>query len=81
MQGLNENLLQKFGEHVRVLREERGFSSAEMARLCLMDRGNYTRIESGKTNPTLITISILCQALEITYKELFDGFDVMHNML
>ena len=80
MQGLNENLLHKFGAHVRTLREERGITSAEMARRCLMDRGNYTRIESGKINPTLITISILCQALEISYKELFDGFNVLHDM-
>ena len=72
---LDKELLVKFGQHVRLLREARGLSSAEMARRCYMDRGNYTRIETGITNPTLKTISILCTALEVSYSELFAGFE------
>lgn len=66
----------RFGGHIRSLRESKQISSAEMARRCLMDRGNYTRIETGITNPTLKTITILCQVLELSYSELFKDFEV-----
>lgn len=34
----------------------------------------YTRIETGGTNPTLSTINILCNALDINFSQLFEGF-------
>lgn len=74
MQENDSYILIEFGKHLRALREAKGVSSAEMARRCFMDRGNYTRIETGKTNPTLITLKKICDALEISYTELFINF-------
>lgn len=64
----------KFGQHLKSLREKKNISSAEMARRCLMDRSNYSRIEMGNTNPTLQTLVILSKALGVSMEELFEGF-------
>lgn len=53
------------------MRVREGLSSAEVARRMLMDRGNYSPIETGKTNPTSITLYRLSQ---ITNCEVADFF-------
>jgi len=40
-----------------------------------MDSGNYVRIEQGSTNPTLKTLQKLCNAMELSLPELFEGFN------
>jgi transcriptional regulator with XRE-family HTH domain len=39
-----------------------------------MDRSNYSRYESGIANPSLSTLKIFAEALEINLDELFKGF-------
>ncbi|MEP0987498.1 helix-turn-helix transcriptional regulator [Ekhidna sp.] len=56
---------------VRELREKSGLSSAEVARRMLMDRGNYSRIETGKTNPTSITLYRLSQIINCEVADFF----------
>ena len=70
-----EAFLKRFGAHLKAHRQAKGLSTIEMARLMHMDSGNFTRIESGKTNPTIITISTYCKVLEIGLEELFKGFN------
>jgi len=49
------------------------FFSVQKVFNCL-DRGNYTRIETGKTNHTIITLTKICNALDISLNELMIGF-------
>ena len=65
----------KFGQHIKELRKSKKLSTVKMSRRCLMDSGNYVRIEQGKTNPTLKTLIKLCAALEISIQELFKDFN------
>jgi transcriptional regulator with XRE-family HTH domain len=70
---INEKLLKNFSIHLKKLREKKGLSSAEMGRNCFMDRSNYSRYESGKANPSLSTLKLFADALDISLEELFKG--------
>ena len=59
------------GIRIKGIREQRNLSQLDLASLCNMDRTNISRIESGKTNLTLKSMVIICNALEIDIKELF----------
>ena len=69
-----EELLIKFGKHVRAIRESKNISSAEMARRCFMDRGNYTRIESGQKDIQLSSLIRISMSLDITLGEFLQGY-------
>lgn len=69
-----EKLNKKFGKHLKTLREQKGISSAELSRRTFIDKPHITRLEKGGTNPTLYTLSILCEALEISIEDFFKGF-------
>lgn len=56
--------LEALGKRIRKLREGKGISSAEMSRMVDMERSNYSRIETGKQNPTYTTLLKICGALE-----------------
>lgn len=71
-----QNLKAKFGARVKELRIQKGLSTIEMSRRCSMDSGNYVKIEQGKVNPTLKTIGIICQALDVSFIELFKTISV-----
>ncbi len=58
------------GQRIRTLREEQSITSAEMARRMHMDRGNYTRIETGKTNPTYLTFMRIANIYSTTVNDL-----------
>ncbi|MEP5366134.1 MAG: helix-turn-helix transcriptional regulator [Reichenbachiella sp.] len=72
---INKDLSVRFGKQVRKLREARNLSSADLSRLLLMDRSNYSRIETGNTNITISKMNEICSALNITFQELFEDFD------
>lgn len=69
-----EELLKEFGAHLRRLRESKELSAAELARRCLMDRGNYTKLESGLKDAQLLTLHRIAIGLNITMEELFREF-------
>jgi transcriptional regulator with XRE-family HTH domain len=63
--------LEALGKQVREQRERAGLSSAEVARRLLMDRGNYSRIETGNTNPTSLTLLKIAKIIECDVKDFF----------
>ncbi len=69
-----EAFLKRFGAHLKAHRQAKGLSTIEMARLMHMDSGNFTRIESGKTNPTIFTLKKYCEVLEISLNQLLEDF-------
>ena len=65
-------LQQKIGQRIRELRESKGISQQNLAAVCNFEKANLSRIEAGRTNPTISTLYKISQALEITISELVD---------
>lgn len=54
---------------IRELRRERRLTVQELAYRCDMERSNLSRIESGRVNPTLKTLCVICNALGVGLRE------------
>ncbi len=70
-----EKLQINFGARLRELREEKGLSLREMELEGELDRHMLSKIENGKTNPTLFTIKKICESLNISFEEFFTDFE------
>lgn len=66
----------KVGTRIRILREARNLSQQDLADLCNFDKGDMSKIESGKANPTLRTFLKISQALELNISDLFQIEDI-----
>lgn len=60
------------GNRIRQLRESKGISQQVLAAMCNFEKGNMSRIEAGRTNPTIYTLYKISQALEVKISELID---------
>jgi len=65
-------LQQKIGERIRFLRESKGISQQNLAAICNFEKANLSRIEAGRTNPTISTLYKISLALNVTISELID---------
>jgi transcriptional regulator with XRE-family HTH domain len=65
-------LQQKIGHRIRELRESKGISQQNLAAICNFEKANLSRIEAGRTNPTVSTLYKISQALDIKLIELVD---------
>lgn len=68
-----ENILIKFGERVRELRKEKGFSQEQLAFKADLHRTYIGMIERAEKNITIINVSKIADALEVTINELFNS--------
>ncbi|MEO9484374.1 MAG: helix-turn-helix transcriptional regulator [Ekhidna sp.] len=75
MEADKEIFLKSFGGHLKELRTKYGLSTIEMAKRMFMDSGNYTRLETGKTNPTIYTLKKFCKVLDINLEQLMKNFE------
>lgn len=55
---------------IRQLRKERHLTVQELAYRCDMERSNMSRIEAGRTNLTVKTMCIICNALCVSLRDL-----------
>ena len=58
-------LLTAFGIHLRELRNKKGYSQIELARVALVSESQIGRIERGMLNPTLSSLYALARALNV----------------
>lgn len=65
-------LLRRFGERVRALRREAGWSLSELARRSGLSRRYATETEAGRANPSLLKLAQLADALGVGLCELLD---------
>ena len=67
-----DKLLTSLGKHIQELREAQGLSQVDLAGKMIgkFDTTNISRIESGRTNPTIFTLYRISEALEIPLQEL-----------
>ncbi|NDI98728.1 helix-turn-helix transcriptional regulator [Flavobacterium sp. LaA7.5] len=65
-------LLKKVGKKVQELRNEKGMKQVDLAAKIQgdIDTTNISRIESGRTNPTIYTLYRIAEALEVTLTDL-----------
>ena len=68
----DEEYLIELGKRIKSIRLQKKISQTEIAYRCGFDKSNYNTIESGKRNPTVISLLKIATALEIDIKDLFD---------
>jgi len=61
------------GQRIRKIRKERGLKQTELANQCDIEPSNLNRIEMGRTNPTIRTLTLIANALNISLQTLFRG--------
>jgi transcriptional regulator with XRE-family HTH domain len=61
-----------FGNQLRAIRQEKGFSMRELAMQADMEYSQLSKIERGVINTTISTVHALATALEVPEKVLFD---------
>lgn len=68
----NKEYLLKFGAKVKEVRESKGMTQVDLAGKVEgnIDTTNISRIEKGRTNPTIITIYRISEALEVSINDL-----------
>ena len=52
----NLEVQKRVGEKIRQIREDKNISQQEIATLCDFEKSSMSRIESGRTNPTVTTL-------------------------
>lgn len=68
---IDKQLLQsKIGERVRELREAKEISQVLLAEKTSMEKSNLARLESGRTNPTILTLMKIAHSLDVPITEL-----------
>ncbi|WP_124641920.1 helix-turn-helix domain-containing protein [Amniculibacterium aquaticum] len=67
-------ILKKVGKRIKEVRESKGLSQVELVGKMQgeIDPTNISRIESGRTNPTIYTLYRIAEALEVKVIELID---------
>lgn len=65
-------ILKKVGKKIKEVRESKGFSQVELVGKMQgeIDPTNISRIESGRTNPTIYTLYRIAEALEVKVTDL-----------
>ncbi len=61
--------IELIAKRIRELRLEQGLTVQELAYRCDMERSNLSRIEAGRTNLTLKTLCAICNALNVTLRD------------
>lgn len=61
----DEKIIKEFGKKLKILRTARKLSVRKLALEADMDWSQVHRIEKGESNPTLTTIMILADALQV----------------
>lgn len=60
----------RIGRNVKQLREARGLTQEQMARIARLPRATWTNLESGAANPTIAVLHRAAGALQVTLEEL-----------
>ena len=69
---MSREVLYRFSQKLKMLRQERGLSQEGLALLCNIDRTYVGRLENLKRNPSLEILSKIADGLGMTLSELLD---------
>ncbi len=59
-----------FSKRLKFFREKLGYSQKQIAEILGIDRSTYTYYETGKSKPSLDTLSKLCKIYNVDYKDI-----------
>jgi transcriptional regulator with XRE-family HTH domain len=63
--------LSKLGAKIKEIRLNKSITQNDLAIKCEFEKASMSRIESGKTNVTILTLRKISQALEVELVEFF----------
>ena len=72
MFNINKSIQQKFGDKVRKIRSDQGYSQESLAFKCGLHRTYIGCIERGEKNVTIVNIEKIAKALEVKISQLFE---------
>lgn len=72
-------LLRTIGKNIVIQRVIRDISQKELADLCGKPVSIISKIEKGKTNPTLSTLNEVAMALKVNVREFFKRIELANN--
>lgn len=72
MNNRNDYFLKQFGQRLKHLRIEKGFTQESLANKADIEISQISRIERGLLNTSISNVNLIAQSLEINIKELFD---------
>ena len=59
------------GRNIEILRKEKKIKQFQLAAICDLEKANLSRIESGETNTTILTLLKISRGLDVPLGELF----------
>ena len=68
-----QDVLQRFGERIRELRKDCGWSQEEFAAECVLDRSYIGGVERGVRNVALRNIEVIADTLGVSISKLMDS--------
>ena len=68
----NEFLI-SLGSRIREIRKQKKMTQEQLSNVCEFEKANLSRIESGLTNPTILTLLKMSRALEVRLSDFFDA--------
>jgi transcriptional regulator with XRE-family HTH domain len=72
---MSDDILTKFGQRVRELRQERNLTQQQLADISGLHKNYIGMIERGERNPSLMNIDILAKSLEVDITALFSSLN------
>ena len=63
--------LSRLGARIKEMRSKKGYSQTYLVNHCNFEKASMSRIESGKTNITVLTLKKISKALEVEMTDLF----------
>jgi transcriptional regulator with XRE-family HTH domain len=67
----DRKFLYSTGQRIKSLRGKKKMTQQQLALKCGFQKASLSRIESGKTNLSLLTLKRICQALKLDMAEIF----------
>lgn len=75
------DILSQLGRRIAYLRKSRKISQLELAIDSDISKSYLSDLECGRRNPSVMVLSRICAALEITLEELFRGIVPLEQLL
>ncbi len=63
--------IEAIARKIKLYRQQRNLTVQELAYRCNIERSNLSRIEAGRSNCTVKTLVVICEALGIRLPDLF----------
>lgn len=67
---MSTDLAARLAHNVKELRQARGFTQQQMAKLAGLPRATWSNLESGCGNPTLTVLYAVCSAFQVSLEEI-----------